>query len=43
LIEKARKQAHNLISDDPELTKPEHQSLSKTLDKLWEDGQGDIS
>jgi ATP-dependent DNA helicase RecG len=43
LIEKARKQATGVISDDPELTKPEHQSLSKTLDKLWEDGQGDIS
>jgi ATP-dependent DNA helicase RecG len=43
LIEKARKHAHELLSGDPELEKPEHQNVSKTLEQLWEDGQGDIS
>jgi ATP-dependent DNA helicase RecG len=43
LIEKARKQAHALISDDPELSKAEHQSLSEVLENLWKNGQGDIS
>jgi ATP-dependent DNA helicase RecG len=43
LIEKARKHAHALIADDPELTEPEHQKISQALEKLWEKGQGDIS
>jgi len=43
LIEKARKHAHDLLSKDPELTRPEHEKVSKTLDQLWETGQGDIS
>jgi ATP-dependent DNA helicase RecG len=43
LIEKARKHAHDLLSSDPEIEKPEHQKLSQTLEQLWEDGQGDIS
>ncbi len=43
LIEKARKQAQELISIDPELEEPEHQLLSQTLKLLWESTQGDIS
>ena len=43
LIEKARKQAQELISKDPELEKTEHQLLSQTLKLLWENVQGDIS
>ena len=43
LIEKARKHAHKLISDDPQLEKPEHNLLLQTLEQLWDAGRGDIS
>ena len=43
LIEKARKHAHDLLSGDPELNDPQHHKISHALEKLWEDGQGDIS
>lgn len=43
LIEKARNQAQDLISKDPELEKPEHHLLSQTLKLLWESAPGDIS
>jgi len=43
LIEKARKQAHKLIDDDPQLEKPEHNLLLQTLEQLWDAGRGDIS
>jgi ATP-dependent DNA helicase RecG len=43
LIEKARKHANILISDDPQLEKPEHNLLLQTLEQLWDAGRGDIS
>ena len=43
LIEKARREARKLISEDPNLEKEEHKFLAHTLNYLWENGQGDIS
>jgi ATP-dependent DNA helicase RecG len=43
LIEKARKHAHDLLAVDPELNDPTHEKVSQALEKLWENGQGDIS
>jgi ATP-dependent DNA helicase RecG len=43
LIEKARQQAQALFKDDPELTAPENQLLSKKLEHFWGGGRGDIS
>ena len=43
LIEKARKQAHALLEQDPELEQAEHQLLAKTLSQRWSQGEGDIS
>jgi ATP-dependent DNA helicase RecG len=43
LIEMAREQAKIVFSDDPELSKPEHQKLADVVDHFWSDGKGDIS
>ena len=43
LIEKARLHAHQLLKDDPELKAPEHILLVEALERLWNNGQGDIS
>ncbi|MDH5605335.1 MAG: ATP-dependent DNA helicase RecG [Anaerolineae bacterium] len=43
LIEKARREAQKLLDADPELKNPEYSLLHKTLNQLWQDGQGDIS
>ena len=43
LIEKARREARKLISEDPNLEREDHKFLAHTLNLLWENGQGDIS
>jgi ATP-dependent DNA helicase RecG len=43
LIEKARKQAYNLLEKDPDLQTPENQTLKQTLSQRWSAGEGDIS
>jgi ATP-dependent DNA helicase RecG len=43
LIEKARKHAHTLLEQDPELEQPEHRLLAATLAHRWSQGEGDIS
>ena len=43
LIEKARKHAHELLDNDPELTNDEHNSLRDALEQRWQEGEGDIS
>jgi ATP-dependent DNA helicase RecG len=47
LIEKARRYANEVFTQDPNLSLPEHQLLAASLERFWgEDGQpngGDIS
>ena len=43
LIEKARKHAQEVFSDDPELIKPEHLLLASAMQRFWGEVQGDIS
>lgn len=43
LIEKARKHAQQVFTDDPELKKPEHRLLASALHRFWGETQGDIS
>ncbi len=43
LIEKARRSAHALVSEDPALERPEHHLLQAALATYWTDGQGDLS
>jgi ATP-dependent DNA helicase RecG len=43
LIEKARREAQRIFSDDPELRKPEHQLIAKELERLWTIEKGEIS
>ena len=43
LIEKARRQAQALFSQDPNLSLPEHQLLASALQRFWGGGKGDIS
>jgi ATP-dependent DNA helicase RecG len=43
LIEKARRQAQELFSQDPELELPEHRLIRASLNQFWKQGQGDIS
>ena len=43
VIEKARQQAQLIFMNDPDLTAPEHELLSKKLQQFWGDGRGDIS
>ena len=43
LIEKARKQAQNLLEKDPDLSQDAHKGLAERLAYLWQDGRGDIS
>ena len=43
LIEKARKEAHRVFSEDPELQAPEHQLLAGELERLWTIEKGEIS
>ena len=41
LIEKARKQAKQMIDQDPELTRPENQLLKELMQLWWADKQGE--
>jgi ATP-dependent DNA helicase RecG len=43
LVEKARKHAKSVFESDPELAKPEHQTLKSALERFWSEGRGDIS
>ncbi len=43
LIEKARRLAHGLFEQDPDLSQPEHSLLAASLQRFWGGGQGDIS
>jgi ATP-dependent DNA helicase RecG len=43
LIEKARRQAQELFSQDPELELPEHRLIRARLHQVGKQGQGDIS
>ncbi len=43
LIEKARQQAQELFSRDPELQDPEHSLLAEALTRFWGKGKGDVS
>jgi ATP-dependent DNA helicase RecG len=43
LIEVARREAKKLFQADPELDRPEHNDLAKTVERFWSGGKGDIS
>jgi ATP-dependent DNA helicase RecG len=43
LIEKARDQAQQLFTVDPELRAPEHALLSEAVHRFWGGGKGDVS
>lgn len=43
LIEKARRQAHGLFEQDPDLQRPAHKLLAAALERFWSGGKGDIS
>lgn len=43
LIEIARSQAKKLFEKDPFLKEPEHQDLSRMIQRFWKDGSGDVS
>jgi ATP-dependent DNA helicase RecG len=43
LIEKARRHAQTLFGQDPDLERDDHQSLAKTLHRVWGGSKGDIS
>jgi ATP-dependent DNA helicase RecG len=43
LIEKARNEAKKIFKLDPELSQPEHQSLTEVLERFWSSGRGEIS
>jgi ATP-dependent DNA helicase RecG len=43
LIEKARREANKLLSEDPTLEREDHKLLAQNLSYLWRGGQGDIS
>ncbi|MEN6408795.1 MAG: helicase-related protein, partial [Anaerolineaceae bacterium] len=43
LIEKAREQAQQLFTTDPDLQAPENALLAKTLKRFWREGKGDVS
>jgi len=43
LIEKARRFAHQVIEQDPDLASSEHSTLLSTLNRFWGAGRGDIS
>lgn len=43
LIEKARQQAQQLFTTDPDLQAPENASLAKTLKRFWREGKGEVS
>ena len=42
-IEKARREARRLFESDPDLQRPEHQSLAEKLTQFWTPGAGDVS
>ena len=42
-IEKARREAQQVFSMDPNLQAPEHQALAALVARFWEPGAGDIS
>jgi ATP-dependent DNA helicase RecG len=43
LIEKARKEAKQIFTEDPELQRPEHKLLARELERLWTIEKGEIS
>ncbi len=43
LIEVARNQAKKLFEQDSSLEKPEHQELSRMVQRFWKGGRGDVS
>jgi ATP-dependent DNA helicase RecG len=43
LIEKARNEAKKIFAYDPDLSHPEHQSLTEVLKRFWSSGRGEIS
>jgi ATP-dependent DNA helicase RecG len=43
LIDKARRQAEDLLASDPTLSKPEHKALAAAIKKYLSDGKGDLS
>jgi ATP-dependent DNA helicase RecG len=43
LIEKARNQAQEFFSQDPDFQLPEHTLLGQTLRRFWGEGTGDVS
>jgi ATP-dependent DNA helicase RecG len=43
LIEKARQQAKKVFQSDPDLARPEHQSLAEAMRAFWSTGGGEIS
>jgi ATP-dependent DNA helicase RecG len=43
LIEKARNEAKNVFTNDPDLSKPENQGLAEVLKRFWSSGRGEIS
>ncbi len=43
LIEKAREQAKKIFQNDPDLSRPEHQSLAEAMRRFWSTGRGEIS
>jgi ATP-dependent DNA helicase RecG len=43
LIEKARREASKIFDLDPDLSKPEHHSLTQVVQQFWSGGRGEIS
>jgi transposase len=43
LIDLARREAEKILSNDPQLTAPDHKLIAQQLDEFWKSGQGDLS
>jgi hypothetical protein len=43
LIEKARSQAQDLFTRDPDLKEPDNSLLAEALGRFWGTGKGDVS
>ncbi|HJS28280.1 MAG TPA: ATP-dependent DNA helicase RecG, partial [Anaerolineales bacterium] len=43
LIEKARRFAQEIFKQDPDFSDPQHEDLSRAIDRFWSNGKGDIS
>jgi ATP-dependent DNA helicase RecG len=42
ILEQARAEAQALLSEDPDLSKPEHRLLARRVQEFWR-GEGDLS